>query len=321
MFRAVAFLLPLLLLHPTLARADTGAATEPTTSQFVWHWDALVLFNLALLGSLYYRGLARLRRRSGRGRGVSRGRAVAFFGALAVVFIALISPLDALSDAAASAHMVQHMLLMVVAAPLFVFAMPRLVLTWGIAKPWRAPTGRLRAWFDFPVLRRPLVPWLLYAAVLWVWHLPAAYEAALVDPLVHDAQHLSFFGVACLYWQGILTASPRRRLSPLAAVLVLFTTSLHASLLGVFMATSRVAWYGVYSQPTPWGLTPLEDQHLAGFIMWMPACLIYPAVAAATFGIWLSKLSRGAETPAGTQATGATPSDRRPERRALRGVR
>lgn len=309
MRRAIAFSVPLLFLDPALARADVGAAAEPAASWLAWNWDALVLFNLALLGLLYIRGLSRLRRKAGWSRGVSCGRAVSFFAALAVVFIALISPLDRLSDVAASAHMVQHMLLMVVAAPLFVFAMPGLVLTWGIAKPWRPAAGRLRSWFDFPALRQPLVLWLLYAAVLWVWHLPAAYEAALVDPLVHDAQHLSFFGVACLYWQVILTASPRRRLSPLAVVVVLFTTSLHASLLGVFMATTRVAWYDVYSQPTPWGLTPLEDQHLAGFIMWMPACLIYPAVAAAIFGMWLSTLSRRDGSPAGT-----TP-------RALRGVR
>ena len=314
MFRAVALIITLLLLHPTFARADAGAATGPTTSWpaaswSAWNWDALILFNLALLGSLYVRGLGRLRRKAGRGRGVSRGRSVAFFAAIAVVFIALISPLDALSDVAASAHMVQHMLLMVVAAPLFVFALPGLVLTWGIARPWRPAAGRLRSWFDFPALRHPFVPWLLYAGVLWTWHLPAAYEAALVDPLVHDAQHLSFFLVACLYWQGILTASARRRWSPLAAVVVLFTTSLHAALLGVFMATSRVPWYDVYSQPTPWGLTPLADQQLAGFIMWMPACLIYPAVAAAIFGMWLSTLSRRDGSPAGSTS------------RALRGVR
>lgn len=315
MLRAIAFSVPLLLFNPTLARADVGAAAGPTTSQFVWNWDALILFNLALLGSLYYRGLARLRRKAGRGRGVSRGRAIAFFGALAVVFLALISPVDAWSDAAASAHMVQHMLLMVVAAPLFVCAMPGLVLTWGIAKPWRRAVGRLRSWFDFPVLRQPLVPWLLYAAVLWAWHLPAAYEAALVDPLVHDAQHLSFFGVACLYWQCILTASSRRRWSPLAAIVVLFTTSLHASLLGVFMATSRAPWYDVYSQPTPWGLTPLEDQHLAGLIMWMPACLIYPVAAAAIFGTWLSSRSHEGAAP-----TSATPTDAVPVPRIVRGV-
>lgn len=298
MFRTIAPMIPLLLLYPTIARADVGAAVDRATDWPTWNWDALVLFNLTLLAAIYCRGVARLRRNTGHKRGLSNGRAVAFIVSIAVVFIALISPLDGLSDASASAHMVQHMLLMVVAAPLFVFGIPGLALTWGIARRWRGAACRLRARFEFPLLRRPLVAWILYAAALWVWHLPAAYEAALVDPLVHDAQHVSFFVIACLFWRGLLTASPRRRWGPLTAVVALFTTSLHASLLGVFMASAREPWYRVYSQPTVWGLTPLEDQQLAGLIMWMPACLIYPAIAAAIVGLWLSKLSRREEMPA-----------------------
>jgi len=320
MLRMFALAILLSFVYPTIGRADVGAALDRATGDRTmpwpaWNWDALVLFNLTLLAAIYICGFARLRRRTSPGRGLYRARAAAFYISIAVVFIALISPLDGLSEESASAHMLQHMLLMVVAAPLFMFAMPGFVLTWGIAPSWRAAAARFRARFDLPLLRRPLVPWAFYAAALWIWHLPAAYEAALVDPLVHDVQHLSFFGIACLFWRGLLTASPRRRWEPLAAVVALFTTSLHASLLGVFMASSREPWYDVYSRPTAWGLTPLEDQHLAGLIMWMPACLIYPAVAATITGMWLATLSRQNESP-----TGATPGGRSPNHRLLRGM-
>ena len=185
--------------------------------------------------------------------------------------------------------MVQHMLLMVVAAPLFVLGSPGMVLTWGLDAKLAAADARWRRWLNADVLRRPLLPWMLYAAALWIWHLPVAYQAALVDPLVHDAQHLSFFAAACLYWRVLLDPLRRRRLHPLAAVVALFTTSLHAMLLGVFMALiAHSLVRGLRLRTAAWGLTPLEDQQLAGLIMWMPACLVYPAVAAAVIGNWLA---------------------------------
>lgn len=118
------------------------------------------------------------------------------------------------------------------------------------------------------------------------------YQGALRDPLVHDAQHLSFFVVACLFWRACLDPLGGRRLGPAAALPYLFATSLHASALGVFLALSPRVWYADYATRTSvWGFTPLQDQQLAGLIMWMPACLIYPAVAAVLFGTWLAGLA------------------------------
>jgi cytochrome c oxidase assembly factor CtaG len=216
--------------------------------------------------------------------------------ALAVILIALVSPLDALSEELSSAHMVQHMLLVMVAAPLFVLGSPTFVLAWGLPEFHR---GWGKSCFTFvfrlpqePILWQPLLLWALYAVTLWVWHHPVLYQAALRDLFVHDAQHLSFFVVACLFWRACLDPLSARRLCPAVAIPYLFATSLHASALGVFLALSPWPWYDDYAtRTTAFGFTPLEDQQLAGFIMWMPACLIYPAVAAVLFGAWLSGLN------------------------------
>jgi putative membrane protein len=289
--RTAAIAVALQMTFPIAAMADRGVAMDspvvPATLWTTWNLDLLILLNLGLLGTLYFRGVRRLWRKAGIGRGVARGQVAAYLGSLAVVFVALISPLDPLSEELASAHMVQHMLLMVVAAPLFMFGSPRFVLAWGLDRSWRPWVGRWRRRLDGD--RLPLVTWGVYLAALWIWHLPAAYEAALMDPLVHDAQHLTFFAAACLFWGHLLDPLRRRRLHPLAAVVTLLTTSIHAMLLGVFMALSPSLWYEVYAERTAaWGLTPLEDQQLAGLIMWMPACLIYPLTAAMVIGVWLA---------------------------------
>ena len=305
MLRPTAIVILVSLTCPVVAWADAGARSKPAvvpqTVWRAWNYDWLILLNLSLLGWLYHRGIRRLWQKAGAGRVVTRVQATVFLISLGVVFVALISPLDALSEELGSAHMVQHMLLMVVAAPLFILGSPELVFMWGLSPNWKPIAARWRRWLEGEALERPALVWTLYAGTLWIWHLPIAYQAALADPFLHDAQHLSFFGVACLFWRSLLAPLRRHRLHPLAAVVALFTTSLHAMLLGIFMALSPVIWYKVYSSRTIiWGLTPLEDQQLAGLIMWMPACLVYPAAAAAVFGTWLATRS-AAEQQSGRQ--------------------
>jgi putative membrane protein len=295
----------LTLSHPVAAWADaggwagdwasdsSGASVTPETIWSAWNLDLLILVNLTLLGAMYMTGLHKLWRKRGEVSRLLLWRAAAFYCALVGLVAALISPLHALSEELASAHMMQHMLLMAMAAPLLVLGAPGIVFLRALGPDWRTLARKWRWLFQVDLLSQPMVIWALYAAALWCWHLPVAYEAALVDPLVHDAQHLSFFGVACLFWRMLLNPVPRRRLQPLTAVLVLFTTTLHSMLLGVYMALSPSVWYATYDGRTShWGLTPLEDQQLAGLIMWMPACLVYPAAAAAVVGSWLSRLTR-----------------------------
>lgn len=301
MLRATVISLLLLLVGGSPAWADSGTAgaVEPANLWRTWNWDLLILLNLVLLNWCYLRGIRRLRTKAHGKRYAGPLPMAAFAGSSVVLIVALISPLHALSESLAAAHMVQHMLLMVVAAPLFVLGSPALVLTWGLPRSVLPLLGRCRRWLDAKLLWQPWFVWVIYAAALWLWHLPAAYQAALFDPLIHDAQHITFFVSACLYWRVLLDPVRRRQLQPIAAFVLLFTTALHAMVLGVFMALSPIIWYDVYAARTqPWGLTPLADQQLAGLIMWMPACLIYPAAAAAVIGRWLHDLSAATAPPA-----------------------
>jgi cytochrome c oxidase assembly factor CtaG len=254
-----------------------------------WTLDPAVLLSLALVAHLYARGLRRLWR-SGAGRGVRRWQAAAFGGGILSLVAALVSPLDPLSDRLASAHMVQHMLLMNVAAPLLVLGAPSLVVLSGVPAPYRGPLARAWRRVDGPWLWNPFLLGTLYALVLWVWHLPALYGAALRDPVVHDLEHLTFLVAACLFWRAVLDPLGRRRLHPLASLLYLFVTTLHATALGMFMALSPRVWYPDYEGPAgTWGLTALEDQQLAGLIMWMPACVVYAGVAAGRLVAWIGE--------------------------------
>jgi putative membrane protein len=299
MFRPALFAAALLIALPAIARPD-GGRVPPGMEWRAWNWDPLVLLSLGLMALLYVRGLARLWRKVGTGSVVSIGQSASFAAALGVICVALISPLDALSAGRSSLHMVQHMLLMMVAAPLFVLGSPSYVVAWGLPE-WRHGWGRALYTFAFRlpqerILWHPLFLWGLFAAGLWGWHHPALYQTALRDPLMHDAQHVSFFVVSCLFWRACLDPRGGRGLSPMMAVPYLFTTSAHASALGIFLTMSSRVWYPEYSAgATAWDVTPIEDQQLAGLIMWIPACLIYPAVAAALLGRWLAGLSASAD--------------------------
>jgi putative membrane protein len=286
---------------PAFAHGGTAHVHPDAPWWTVWNWDPVILPNLILLTWLYGHGLVRMWRRSGVGHTVSRGQAFAFAAALLTLFVALISPIDPLSDELSWVHMVQHMLLMMVAAPLFVLGGPASVMVWALPQSWRLAIGRWRrrieAWHSpWYLLWQPLLMWSLYAVTLWIWHLPALYHAALRDPWIHEFQHLTFFVASCLFWRVLLDPLGRLRLSRGVGVLYLFTTSLHASVLGVFMALSPQVWYSDYDGRTQaWNLTPLQDQQLAGLIMWMPACMMYAVVATAVFAVWLRSFPAEAE--------------------------
>ncbi len=279
-----------------LAHADLSPATD--SWWLAWHFDSLVVTNLCVLTLIYARGLRNLWGRAGIGRSVSLWRAIAFALAIFALLVALLSPLDSLSDELSWVHMTQHMMLMVVAAPLIVAGAPGLVITWALPARYRSPVGRYlvhtvsggRAPLGF-LLWNPFVVWTLHAIGLWIWHFPDLYELALRDPLVHDVEHLTFFLVACLFWRPVVDARAGPTLNPGLCIFFLFSTSLHAMVLGVFMTLSPTIWYESYIGRTgPWGLSPLEDQQLAGMIMWMPGCLVYAVVATLVFARWLNQM-------------------------------
>lgn len=266
----------------------------------LWNIDPIILPNLVLMAAFYLLGWRERRKVAPAPAAVRPRQAWAFGAALVAVAAALLSPIDPLASELLSVHMVQHMILMNVAAPLFVLGAPGRVCWWALTASQRRGVARVRRWGGRHGMRgywlwQPVVLWVSYAAVLWVWHLPRLYEAALVYPWVHDAQHLLFFGVACLFWRVLFDPVGRLRMRKPAAVLYLFTTSLQATLLGVFMGLAPRVWYGFYEGRTGrFGLAALEDQQMAGFIMWMPACMAYALVAAIILAVWLAEPERPA---------------------------
>ena len=206
------------------------------------------------------------------------------FRRIAALAVALVSPLDALSEALFTAHMVQHLLLMLVAAPLIAFSQLLFALLWGLPQSWR---HAFKGWRRFSTLSAaerfvtmPLVAWILHTTALWFWHLPGPYQAALYDGAIHILEHSAFFGTALLYW-WTFARTPQSSIQLYGwGVASLFTMGLQSSLLGALLTFSRAPWYSVHAETASlWGLTSLEDQQLAGLIMWIPASIVYIVAA------------------------------------------
>jgi putative membrane protein len=251
--------------------------------------------SLALLLMVYGIGLIRLWRSAGYGRGIRPLEAIAFAGGWVAVAIALSPALDELSDTWLVAHMVQHELLMVVAAPLIAVSAPLIALLWTVPrdlrrrvlKAARQPSIAL----PWAALTAPVSVFFLHAVVLWVWHIPVLYDYALEHEPIHLLQHACFFGSAALFWWGIAHGRHGRR-GYGAAVIYVFATAVHGGILGALLTVSPHAWYPPYLIVHPSGLSPLEDQQLAGLLMWIPASLIFAGGGLVLFGAWLKESAR-----------------------------
>jgi cytochrome c oxidase assembly factor CtaG len=227
-------------------------------------------------------------RRAGRQVGAAARRH--FLAGCAVLAIALVSPLHALGSALFTAHMVQHELLMVAAAPLLVLGRPAAPWLFALPRRWRRAIGGAA---QVPVVRsawrfltQPLVAFLLHAAAIVTWHLPALYGATLRSDAMHGAQHASFLVTAVLFWWSLVGHPRRARYG--VAILSLFATAVYTGGLGALLTLAVEPWYTAYGEaPRAWGLTPLEDQQLGGMVMWMPGGIAYLIAALAVAAAWL----------------------------------
>lgn len=276
-----------------------------------WGGDAASAAGLAATAALYATGLRRVWRQAGAGHGVSRAQAVTFASALAVLAIALLSPIDALSGQLFSAHMAQHVLLAVVAPPLLVAGAPTVAMAWALPRTWRRaiPLAILRQrWLVRPwrAMTLPFAAALLHAIALWSWHAPRLYSAALQSAFVHFLEHFSFVATAALIWWSILRPRQPRRVAYATGILVLFITAMHSGALGALLTLSRQPWFPLQgSGARAFGLTPLEDQQLAGLIMWVPAGFLYLGAMAALFAAWMRQFGgRGAPAGVATSTVG-----------------
>ena len=282
-----------------LAAAGPAAAHIPEVQPgaglvLAWNTEAWLLALVLLSAGLYALGLWRLWRQAGRGRGVAVYQALAFAGGWLAVVAALVSPLDGLGNQLFSAHMVQHELLMVVAAPLLVLGRPLATWTWAFAPAQRRTIGRLfqrRGWSAFwGVLTDPLVAWALHALALWAWHVPALFNAALRHEGLHILQHASFFLTALFFWWAVLGHDPRGRYGAGHSAGYLFTTMLHTGALGALLSLAPSAWYAPYVvEAARLGFDAVEDQQLGGLVMWVPSGLAYVIASLAVLGRLLGR--------------------------------
>jgi putative membrane protein len=266
----------------------TSAAAWPVQAPFFLVLAAAVLY--ALGG-----------RRPGPGHRETRERrlrSAAFYGGLLAIVVALDTPLDPLSDKLFTAHMTQHLLLLVVAPPLIVLSAPWLRL-WQplplglrrtLAKSvtrgrWAAPLRALGRLFS-----RPLPAWIFFNGVLVAWHVPALFDATLSNQAVHDLEHASFLLAGLLFWLQVIDSPPVRSRLALGLRTVYLTTALLVSwVLAIVLALTSTPFFDAYVDLAhrPAGLSALADQQIAGGVMWVPGSVPFTIAVIWAFYRWL----------------------------------
>jgi cytochrome c oxidase assembly factor CtaG len=206
---------------------------------------------------------------------------------------ALVSPLHWLGEHLFTFHMIEHEILMAISAPMIVVARPVGAIVWGLPGRLRHSIGRMMksgvAQAGWEWISRGTTTTTLHAIAIWAWHAPVLFDAAVTNVALHRLQHLSFFATAVLFWWSVLWRSDRG-----VAAWHLFLTMLHSSILGALMALAPHVLYVAQTRTAEaWGLTSLEDQQLAGMVMWIPAGTIYAGAALALLTLWISTSGKG----------------------------
>tara|TARA_R100001039_G_scaffold14674_1_gene8377 strand:- start:5763 stop:6701 length:939 start_codon:yes stop_codon:yes gene_type:complete len=268
-------LLPTFAMLATLILISSASAhTYGDGSDFnPWRPDALTTVLLLTTALLYWRG----QRTPETLPAEQKNRQYWFWAGWILLAVALSPPIDPMGNALFSVHMIQHELMMLGAAPLLVMSRPSANLLRGLPRPTARAIGTLlrrtggSRWLAW--LGAPINAWIIHAVGLWGWHIPVLFNAGLQSDLVHTAQHISFLFIALVFWFALLKP---KQTAPAANVIYLFTTALHASMLGALLTFSSRIWYTPYETSAPqWGFTALQDQQLGGLIMWMPAGIVF----------------------------------------------
>jgi putative membrane protein len=236
-----------------------------------WTLDPGVLIGVAMVGGAYVTRWRRVRQGPSPRRAAEAPvwRLLCFIGSLLAVMIALVSPVDTLADQLFFMHMVQHMLLLDLVPILAILG-----LTKAILRPLTRAVGDLEG--RAGVLAHPAFAVVLYVAVIWGWHVPAAYDLALRHPVVHVLEHVSFLAAGSLYWWHLLSPiRARMRLDGMGPVLYMASTKLFVGALGMGLAFAPSALYPYYvHHARVWGLSAHDDQSIAGLFMAVEQSLV-----------------------------------------------
>jgi putative membrane protein len=281
---------------------------NPTGALIHWDVQPTVVLGVGITAVLYELGV-RYSRLHGLAKHHQWWNTLSFYLGMLAVLVAVGGPLDAAADTLFWMHMIQHELLMLVAAPLIVFGQPWLVIWRGIPLGGRrAILGQAFRWgWPLRALRalghgifNPRLAWALYVGVFLMWHLPALYDLALENVPIHVLEHLLFLVTAVLFWSQIVPSWPlRRSLGYIAQAVYLITSAMVMNgLAAVYMFSTGpiYPYYAALNRPSG-GLTVLEDQHLAGAAMDVPGTILIFCIVVTVLWLWLRDDERAAASP------------------------
>ena len=259
-------------------------ASEVAFSWTSWHGHPSVIIGLILLAGWYLVGVGPLRRRYGWAERVGSGEAALFLTGVLVLFVALVSPLHELGDEYLfSAHMVQHLLLTLVAPPLLILGTP----PWLI-QPLLSPEKVMRM---ARALTRPVMAFVIFNVVFAFWHVPGLYDLALRERGIHILEHLMFLSAGVIMWLPILSRVPELpRASHLVQMLYLFAQPTVPAIIGALITFADSVLYEWYAEaPRLWDISAHTDQELGGIIMWVPGGLAFLLTLVVVFLVWANQ--------------------------------
>lgn len=248
----------------------------------IWRMDPSILLGLLALVGAYAWGAVQLRRQGLWGKEITGRHAVFFAAGVAILLVALVSPIDVIGEKYLfSIHMVQHILIAMVAPALVLLGLPG-----GMV---RRVLEALRIGGLVKFLTNPLLAFIAFNGALIAWHIPALYQAALRDPIVHILEHIVFIGAGFQSWYPVIDpAGQHERFHPLAKIVYLFLFVVPSGIIGALFAFAQQPIYSYYvDAPRLWGLSVMEDQALAGGIMWVPGWAIYFVALSIVFALWM----------------------------------
>ena len=276
----------------TLAHGEAPAGASLSDILGSWPFDVFVWLVLMAAGFLYVRA-------SRKASSWPAVRRIHFLAGLFTCWLALATPIAVYAEALFWVHMVQHILLVLIAAPLLALGAP-------IALALRASSSkgrrRLTAILGSPVMRflsHPAVTWMLFVAMLWLSHLSGIYDAALENPWLHGIEHFVYLSVAFLFWQPVVALDPRPgKLSPPARVAYLVGAIPMQSFLGLALySTDRVLYPHYSTLARDWGPAPIDDQTMAALVMWLGGDALMLLAAGFALAAWMRSEARTADVP------------------------
>ena len=258
--------------------SDCDNSVRMSHPQLHWNFSLPVLLPIVLFASIYIWRFRQARAEAG-GRGAGWPQALAFAGCILVLLVSVVSPIDRLGEEYLfSAHMVQHILLGDLAPLLLLLSLSRVIMRPATRRLHRIERKLGR--FAHPAFF--IVAWL---ALVYVWHIPALYNAALEHPVLHGLEHATFFTAGTLLWWPLIQPVPmRHRLEGLQGLLYVFAAKASLGVLGLYLTWSKGVAYDYYNHvPQIWGLNHLEDQNVGGALMMVEQAIVLVIVEAILF--------------------------------------